>query len=134
MQFSNKVQSKVSRLACPASPVTRRPTDTPPAASASPALMPQPFLAPILPAPTPLDTATLINMNLAAAAQLQQEAAAPELLFRSQQPNNTVMIRGLAQHVTENDVSEIVHDGGGGQGLRPMASRCDGQRMVYRRQ
>ena len=69
--------------------------------------MPQPFLAPILPAPAPLDTATLINMNLAAAAQLQQQeaAAAPELLFRSQQPNNTVMIRGLAQHVTENDVS-----------------------------
>ncbi|KAF0289041.1 RNA-binding protein 5 [Amphibalanus amphitrite] len=74
-----------------------------------PNLMPQPFLAPILPAPTPLDTATLINMNLAAAAQLQQEAAAaPELLFRSQQPNNTVMIRGLAQHVTENDIRQEI--------------------------
>lgn len=26
--------------------------------------------------------------------------------YKSQPPNNTIMIRGLAQHITENDVSK----------------------------
>lgn len=29
--------------------------------------------------------------------------------YKSQPPNNTIMIRGLAQHITENDVSILFH-------------------------
>jgi RNA-binding protein 5/10 len=29
--------------------------------------------------------------------------------YKYETPNNTIMIRGLAQHITENDVSVCIH-------------------------